>query len=142
MEAGGALAARLCLQRGCGHLCREECTCRAYSSLQRLSWCFCSRLFAAPKAEEKRVHDLSRVTGRAELLPQPGLLSGSQDASLPASPAHGQVRVTDSAWKYSCAGQARGRFWPLSRQNYAKVRGEREGGVRPNHSLVEKALEM
>lgn len=76
------------------------------------------------KAEEKRVRDLSRVAGRA------------------VSPAHGQVRVTDSAWKYSCAGQARVRFWPLSQQNYAKVRGEREGVGRQSHSLAEKALEM
>lgn len=101
-----------------------------------------SLVLLSGKAEEKRVRDLSRVAGRAELLPQPGLLSGLQDASLLVSPAHGQVRVTDSAWKYSCAGQARGRFWPLSQQNYAKVHGEREGVGRQSHSLAEKALEM
>lgn len=44
--------------------------------------------------------------------------------------------------EYSCAGQAPGRFWPLSQQNYAKVRREREGGRRQSHSLAEKALEM
>ena len=50
---------------------------------------------------------------------------------------------TDSAWKYSCKGQAQGIFWAISQQNYTMVHGGREEDTRrQSHSLAKEALKM
>lgn len=90
------------------------------------------------------MRDLSKVTRRTELLHQPELPSYLHNTFLPEfSPADGQVGFTDSAWKYSCKGQARGIFWVISQQNYTTVHGGREEEARrQSHSPTKEALKM